>query len=173
MTTEDEVRKITTDLQSVTILVARLGTMQENSEKRIDTLTGVTQEAVNGMNRLNERMSATVGMERDIAGIKETLGERFGDIRAIRHDLNNVLTSMGGIPILNDKINENAKLLAAQGVKIEALETWRDKVDGAAGAVAIMGKVFWAVFGGAIITGIYVVVQYVASHVGVGNISGE
>ena len=37
-------------------------------------------------------------------------------------------------------------------------------MDGAAGAVEVLGKAFWAVFGAAILAGLYYVAQLVVAH---------
>src|SRR5206468_1617989 len=90
-----------------------------------------------------------------IATLREVMSDKTGDIRTIRHDLNNVLNAVTGLTLLNEKISEINKNIAAHGAKIEALEGWRDKAEGAAGAVKVMANIFWALFGGAIMTSVY------------------
>ncbi|AWM37011.1 hypothetical protein GobsT_50920 [Gemmata obscuriglobus] len=131
MTVEEDVRKNSKDIHELTVNVTRLATIVENSEKRHDSDMDVMKEAVQGISRLNERIGATVGMEKDIASMRETMAEQKGDIRTIRHDLNNALNAITGISIVNEKLNEATSTIAAQGAKIEGLESWRDKMDGA------------------------------------------
>jgi hypothetical protein len=159
MDLESEVRKNTTDINALTVNVTRIATLVENSEKRHDSDLEMMKEAVSGISRLNDRIGATVGMERDIAGIKDVLGEKTGDIRTIRHDLNNVLNAMNGITQLNDKIGDNAKATATLAAKVESLEAWRNKADGAGWAAAGLGKVMWSFFGAAVMALGYFVIR--------------
>ena len=168
MATEDDVKKNRADIHTLTVNVTRLATIVENAEKRHDTDMEVMKEAIRGISRLNERIGATVGMEKDIAGIRDTLAEQKGDIRTIRHDLNNALNAITGIAIVSEKLNEATAALAAQGAKVEGLESWRDRLDGsgvaglakrvddlerrdsrrdgAMGALASGARTFWSVF---------------------------
>lgn len=197
MAVDEDLRKNTQDIHALTVNVTRLATIVENAEKRTDTLMGVIQEAVTGINRLNERMGATVGMEKDIATMRDTMAEQKGDIRTIRHDLANAMNAITGIGIVNEKLNEATSTIAAQGAKIEGLESWRDKLDGAGvtglakrvddlekknsnheGQVtAITGtaKTFWSVFSGPIwaVVGAVAVWILTGMYGGKGPIGGE
>ena len=151
MAEADDLKTVTRDLQDVKVLVARISTMQENSEKRIDTLTDVTLDAVNGMNRLSERMTATVGMEKDIGAMRDTLSELKGDTRTLRHDMNNVANAIAGIAVVNEKLNEATSTIAAQGAKIEGIadrvskiETTNANRDGKEAGFQGAAKTFWS-----------------------------
>lgn len=155
------VQKNTDDIQTLVISVTKLSTMMENVEKRHDSDLGMIRDAVQGINSLQQKLSATLGMEKDISAVREMVLELKGDVRTARHDLNTALNVLQAVPILNEKILDvNAKLAAAI-VKVEALETWRDKVSGAASATGLIIKSAWAVFGAAILAIGYAVVQYV------------
>ena len=163
MTAEDDVRKNTQDIHTLTVNMTRLTTIVENSEKRHDSDMVMMKEAVQGISRLNERIGATVGMEKDISSMRDMLGELKGDTRTLRHDLNNALNAINGITALGEKLNEATSTIAAQGAKIEALESWRDRLDGAGGALKGVGSALWAVFGtGIIAIGFFVFRAYFA-----------
>lgn len=166
MTVEDDVKKNSADIQSLTVNMTRLAVIVENSEKRHDSDMGTIKEAVQGIQRLNERIGETIGMERDISAIKDTIAEKTGDIRTIRHDVNTILTALKAIEILNDKIAENAKLTAGHTAEIDALKAWRDRVDGATGAVKIVAYGFWLIFGSGIVAGGYFLIKLFVSNSG-------
>lgn len=151
MTVEDDVRKNSDDIHTLTVNVTRLATIVENSEKRHDSDFEMMKEAVKGISRLNERITATVSMEKDIAEMRGLIAEQKGDVRTIRHDLNNALNSLNGIGILGEKLNDATSAIAAQGAKIEALETWRNKLDGAGGALRLAGSALWALVGSGVV----------------------
>jgi len=147
MTTEEEVRKNTNDIHALTINVTRIATIVETSEKRHDSDMEMMKEAVRGISQLNERIGVTTGMERDITALRDLIAEQKGDLRTIRHDLNNALNALPAVGMVNEKLNEATSTIAAQGAKIEALESWRDKLDGAGGALKGVGAALWGVFG--------------------------
>lgn len=124
MTVEEDTRKNTNDIHALTVNVARLTTIVENAEKRHDSEMVTMKEAIQGINRLNERIG-------DVSGMRELVSELKGDVRTIRHDLTNAMNAINGISLVNEKLNDATSQIAAQGAKIEGLESFRDKLDGA------------------------------------------
>ena len=147
MALEQVVQQNTSDIKQLTINITRLATMMENSEKRHDGDMDDVKELTVGINKLTERINAVVNMEKDISAIRDALSDKTGDIRTLRHDLNNMANAMGGITLLNEKLNELSKTVAEQGVEISALKTWRNKMEGAGSAIKGMGAALWALMG--------------------------
>lgn len=137
---EQDLKQAQSDIQTLVVSVTKLSVMMENAEKRHDTDVKLISDAVKGINALQEKVATAINLEKDINIVRESLLELKGDIRTARHDLNTALNTLQAIPVMN-------KQLAEQAVKIEALETWRDEIKGAANAGAWIGRVLWAVFG--------------------------
>jgi len=104
------------------------------------------KRVANAIESLNERMNATVGMAKDIDTIKEKQSENKEDIRVIKHDLG----TLQAIPLLGEKIADNAKILAEHRVEITQLKAWREKVETTTGAYKRIASGMWVLFGGAI-----------------------
>ena len=161
---EAETRSNSKDIQALTVTVTRMVAMQENTEKRHDSSMETIKAAMSGIEQLNQRMSATIGMEKDIKTLTEQFSERTADIRTIRHDVNNINNAMNGMPILNDKIADNSRLIATINAKVETLETRCDKMDGAFAATRTMAIAFWAMFGTSIIGGVAYMIHFFATR---------
>lgn len=172
MEVQAQIRKNTDDIHALTVSVTKLTAIVENSEKRHDQDLDVIRQAVQGINDLNARMSATIGMEKDIGSLREMLGEKVADIRTIRHDLNTVMNALQGISIVSEKVNEASVRLADHEARINAIESWKDKIEGGATVIKTGGKWFWAVFGGVVTAIISGVLAFIFGG-GRGIISGE
>lgn len=134
---QDDIKKNTRDIHDLTVVVTRLATIVENSEKRHDSDMVMMREALGSISRLNERIGATLSIEKDIVSIRETLGDRTGDVRTLRHDLNTAMNALQLLPGMNEKI-------AIATGKIEAMEKWRDNFDGAKSATKTGVHALWA-----------------------------
>lgn len=161
----------TSDIQDLTINVTRLATMMENSEKQRDGDMQVLRDAAAGIARLNERISGMVGIEKDIAVLGNLANESKGDVRALRHDINGIMNTLQAMPLLSEKLSETNKVLAAHTSKIEALETWRDNFEGGKSALGWVANALWAVFGSAIMAGLYFFVKLFVAKTG-GDLPG-
>lgn len=169
----NQTEKNTNDIQELALSVTRLTTLVESSEKRRESDMQVFREAANGITRLNERIGGLVGIEKDIAVLTGFMSEQKADTRALRHDVNGLTNALQGIPILGEKVNDINKTLATHGAKIEALETWRDKFDGGRETAGWFVRGFWAIFGTAILTGLYFIVSLFVAKNGGPTIGGE
>ena len=168
-----QTQKNTDDIHHLSLSVERLTATVEASEKRREGDMQLFRDAANNLTKLNERIGALVGIEKDIAALTGFVNEQKGDLRTLRHDLNNISNAMQGMPVLGEKINEVNKTLAAHEAKIEALETWRDKFDGGRETVGWLVRGFWAVFGTGILAGLYMIVQLFMTKSGGPHIGGE
>jgi hypothetical protein len=156
---EATTEKNTNDIQALALQVTRVVTIVENSEKRHEGDVNMWREAIAGISKLNESVSKTLLLEKDVAAAKETMAELKSDIRVVRHDVGNLQNAQNAIPIHQAAI---AKLEA----KIIALEVIRDKISGGAMALGFGSKVLWTVFGGAIIAlGGYLIDTYMDRNV--------
>lgn len=131
MTEEDGLRKAQSDIQVLTNNMTRLTTIVEGEvENRKDDRV-LMKEMVQGFSGLNERISSLIGIERDIKSLTDVLTETKSDVRTLTHDMRDMKQGMGGIKILEEKISEITSVAAAHGAKIEGLESFRDRLDGA------------------------------------------
>lgn len=159
---EKDLKQAQTDIQTLVVSVTRLSVMMENAEKRHDSDIRLITDAVKGINNLQEKVAATLNMEKDITSVREAVLELKGDIRTARHDLNTALNTLQAIPLLQ-------KITAENRVKIEALETWRDEIKGAATATGTIIKGAWAVFGAAILGAAYFLAKLFFHNGGMDN----
>lgn len=182
MAEAEDIRKNTQDIHLLTVNVTRLATIVENSEKRHDSDLDIMKEAVQGIARLNDRIGATVGMEKDIASMRETMAEQKGDVRTIRHDLNSALNAVNGIGAVNEKLNDATSTIAAQGARIEGLadrvnniEKGNASRDGKVAGIQGAARTFWSVFSTPIWVAVTAVAVWVLSGMygGKGPIGGE
>lgn len=172
--TMQQTQRNTDDIHELTVNVTRLTSLVENSEKRRQEDAVVLRETAAGINKLGERIAGLVSLEKDIHALHQSLSDQRGDIRTLRHDLNNIAQAMNGMPILGEKAAEAARTLATHGAKIEALETWRDQLDGARGTLKWVGRALWAVFGSGILAVGYFILQLFLTGRGGGTgIGGE
>lgn len=169
----NQTEKNTSDIQELALSVTRLTTLVESSEKRRDGDMQVFREAATGITRLNERIGGLVGIEKDIAVLTGFISEQKADARALRHDVNGLTNTLQGIPILSEKISEVNKTLATHEAKIEALETWRDRIEGGKATANWIVRAFWAVFGTGIMAGLYFLAQLIITQKGGPTIGGE
>ena len=167
MDLEVETRKNTEATHQLTVTVTRLATLLESHEKLRVLDAEMIKRAVEGISALGERMNSTIGMEKDIASIKEKLAEKNDDIRTIRNDIDKLLSTAQAIAALTDDSNENAKAIVDIEGRLKTLEAWHDKVDGGAAAVKYIAYVFWTVFGSAILGALYYVARMYFTGVGV------
>lgn len=153
------------DIKTLVVSVTRLSVMMENSEKRHDADIKLITDAVRGINGLQEKVAATLNLEKDIAIVRDSLSEIKGDVRTTRHDLNNALQTLHALPVMQ-------KLIAEQGIKIEGLETWRDEIKGAASAAGAIAKGAWAIFGAGLLALGYSVLKIFFGSTGGGTGNG-
>lgn len=158
MDLEPQVAKNTADIAAVTNTVTRLATVQENAEKQRIEDRDMLRKLVDRLTDVSEKMGVTVVMQANIERLVEMQGELKGDLRALRHDHNNTKQAAQGLPILGDKLSEAERRVAALNVRgdalegrIAAVEAWRNKMDGAGGAIKTIGSAMWAVFGAGVL----------------------
>lgn len=168
-----QTQRNTDDIHQLSLSVAKLTATVEASDKRRENDMQLFRDAATNLTRLNERIGAMVGIEKDIAVLTGFVQEQKGDIRTLRHDLNSVANAMQGLPILGEKINEVNKTLATHEAKIEALETWRDKIEGGKATAGWIVRAFWAVFGTAILAGLGFIISLIVTKNGGPSIGGE
>lgn len=132
------------DIKQLTVTVTRIATIVENAENRYQNDIAVIRQAMENISKLNERFGSVVSMEKDI-------GTLTGDVRTIRHDLNNVINGMKAIDILATRVTDNEKDISSHEARITNIETWKNQHDGATGAFKGIAKALWAVFGTGIV----------------------
>jgi hypothetical protein len=158
MDTQAQTYKNTADINALAVTVTRITTLMEANEKlRMNDLE-VIRKMADGIDTLNQRIGAVVGLDKDISVIKEQARENKENIRVLSHDMNTANNVLGILPSINERLT---KAEARQ----EASEKWQDKVDGATTAIKYAVYVFWAVFGTAILAGLYYFMDmYFTSH---------
>lgn len=187
MNLEEDVRSNTRDIQALTNTVTRLVAMHESAEKRHETDMVTIRDAVKSIQDLNQKMTATIGMQKDIEGMTEKMAECREEIRVLRHDVRSfesvselvsivnreVAEARSKITSLERTVGDNARRIeklteqmsdvtsnqASAQTEIKALTAWKDKVEAATGAVKGVGKAFWAVFGAGILGVGYFILQ--------------
>lgn len=76
----------------------------------------------------------------EMAGMRETLGEVKGQLRELIHTSNNTAQKVDGLAALVLAMQNLPTLVAAIDVRITALETERNRRDGATGVVGAIMK---------------------------------
>lgn len=177
---EEQTYKNSEDIHELTVSVTRIATIQENSEKRRDRDMEMFREAVTSINKLNERVSGYISMEKDIATLRELLSEKMSDIRTIRHDVNNMSNTLTGLPIINEKLGDASKAIAervkvdeAIDARVIALEAWKNKAEGGALAIKTGAIALWSMGGSMIITLLWSFLKSYFSQKTGGVIGGE
>lgn len=160
MDLEKQVETNVSDIKELTVQMTRLATIVEQTEKNRATDTLAIHDVAQSMNLLNDKIGNALSMSKDIEAIRATLAERTQELGGVRHDIKNALQALQTIPLLKEKTNEIDKAVGILQTQIGALNTWRDKADGAGDAVKLMASVFWTMFGGLIVAGVIWVVKH-------------
>lgn len=144
----EDVKQNTADIKELVQQVTRVATLVESAEKRHEQDMSVLRELFEKVNGLNQRMGATIGLEKDIAAIRETTieikGKLEAETRTLRHDLNTALNVQQAVPIHGQKITRLE-------TEVAALNKWKDEFTGAAKASGAWVKTIWAVLGTAVL----------------------
>lgn len=156
---EQQTQQNTKDIHTLTIQVNKLATIVEFAEKHHESDRQDMRDVVSGLKGLNEKIGA-------LANLQEKIGLMTGEIGKLRHDIKNLENAQSGIPMLRDKLTYNEKGVADHETRLAAIEKWRDRKDGAAGAVNWLLHGFWAVFGSAILAVVGFVLWLFFNHKG-------
>lgn len=140
MEIEVETRQNTRDISALAINVTRLTTLVESGEKRHAEDRQTMRDIFDGLKTLNDKIGGVTAMQDKIAELSSQLG-------GIKHDIKNLDSVMQGLPMVKKDVVENEKAIAAHDTRLDALELWKNKHDGATGAVKVFIHVLWAVFG--------------------------
>lgn len=159
MSLREEVRKNASDIHVLTVNITKLTTVVESAEKRRDSDMAILSKAVDNISGLKEHMGQALGIEKDITELRSALAELKGDIRTVRHDLNNATNAISGIALLGEKVNGLSSDFTTVQDKVNSFEKWKDKIDGAGGALKGVGSALWAVFGAATLAVCYFVLK--------------
>lgn len=143
MEVEFEVRQNTRDIANLTNTVTRVATLVESGEKRHEEDRQSMRDIYGSLKQLNEKIGNFTGMQDKVTDISTQMG-------GLRHDVKNLENGMQAIPLLKNKEVENEKFISNHELRIAELEKFKNKHDGATGAVRIMIHGVWAVFGGMI-----------------------
>ena len=98
---------------------------------------------VSELKSLNDKITSMAGVQKEMS----TLG---GEVGKLRHDLRNAENAINGMPLLQKMITENQNKIAALTAQTAELMKWKDKHEGAAGAIASAAKALWTLFGGGV-----------------------
>lgn len=145
MEVEFEVRQNTRDIANLTNTVTRVATLVESGEKRHEEDRQSMRDIFSGLKQLNDKIGNFTGMQEKVVDISTQMG-------GLRHDVKNLEQGMQAIPLLKNKEVENEKFIGNHELRIAELEKFKNKHDGATGAVRLMIHVLWAVFGSVITT---------------------
>lgn len=143
MEVEVETRQNTRDISALTNTVTRLATIVEQSEKRNDEDRGTMREIFSNLKGLNDKVGVFTTVSEKVSALSEQQG-------ALRHDIKNIQQGMQALPLLKNREGELDKFVAGHEIRLKTIETWKDKHDGAAGAIKIVIHLLWAVFGSGI-----------------------
>lgn len=146
-----QLNKNTEDIGLLAVNMATLTEVVKNSEKRHEEAMDGVKEAVQGIQKLHEKVASMVVLEKEVTTLKEQMSELRADVRVVKHDLAGTTTTANGLAEHFKSIND----------KVTELKTWKDQTMGAVTATGILGKVFWALFGGFIVTGLGAIVYFV------------
>lgn len=146
MTIEDDVKGHTAEIKEMVTTVTRLATIVEGMEKtRLEDRSDL-KDAIKGIDGLKDQIGKALNMVADLAQCKE-------DVRLARHDVNTALNSLQALPLLNDRT------IKLEG-KVETLEKWQDRFDGASKTITAIIYGLWIVGGTGILSLIFFVLKW-------------
>lgn len=151
---EYKLDKNTEDINSLAVNMATLTEIVKNSEKRHEEAMDGVKEAVQGIQKLHEKVASMVILEKEVSTLKESISELKADQRVLKHDLSNTTTTTNGLA-------ENFKTVITD---VSVLKSWKDQTTGAVAATGALGKFFWTLFGGTITTGIGVIIYLIVLY---------
>lgn len=164
-----EIKKNTSDIQALTLQMTRLATIVEQTEKNRDKDGASIHEVAQSIASMNEKIGSALSMSKDILAIREKLAERSQELSGLRHDVKNIDQALQAIPLLKEKVSQIDKQQGIDRTDIDALQKWRDQIDGGGRALKGMAIALWTMFGGVIIGGAFWLIEHFTGA----KISGE
>lgn len=152
--TDPQTQQNSADIKELTISVTRVVTMVESSEKRHDGDMEVVKRLALGIEQMTEKMSILPMLNEKVTNTMASLqaqGERL-ERMSLKIESN------------TKDITNQGKQVATVETQVGALETWRNKLDGAGGAIKGIAYVLWAIFGTALVSGGYFLIQFCIEH---------
>lgn len=137
MNVEQETRQNTKDIASLAATVGKLATVFEYSEKAHEkdrrNLEAITAE----LRTLNDKLTGMNGVQKEI-------GTLMGEVGKLRHDIKNMEQPLAAIPLIKEALAGADKKSSDHEIRIDFLEKWKERSDGATGAVKIIIHMLWA-----------------------------
>ncbi|MDB5490369.1 MAG: hypothetical protein JWO78_218 [Micavibrio sp.] len=134
MDIDERVYNTETNISALTGAVKELAVMAKNAEERHTEDRTTMKDAIVAMSELKDKITAAIGMEKDIKILREKMFEQKTEVDK---DISSITSN-----------------IAALQTDMDNIKTWKSEITGGAAALGIGAKVFWIVLGGAITTGI-------------------
>lgn len=154
--------KNTTSISELTNQVVRIATIVENAEKRHGDDLLTIKDAISSVNKLSEKVSQALLLEKDFMQQKETIADLKSVVKVAE---NNITTLQQDNTQNKFDITSLQKSNSELKAKVEALEVIRDRMAGAGEAVSIGAKILWTLFGGGVTTlAIFLLTSFFNGH---------
>ncbi len=132
-----ETRQNTKDIAALAATVDKLATVFQYAEKAHEEDRKDLKEITTELRTLNEKLS---GMN----GVQKELGALTGEVGKLRHDLKTAETVLQAVPLIKESLVSSSEKSDEQERRIDGLEKWKERTDGAAGAVRVIIHAIWA-----------------------------
>lgn len=132
--------------------VDKLSILYENSLADRKDDRDIMKDVAGKLSHIGDRMTALIGIEKDISANKE-------EVRVARHDIENLKQAQMALPLLKDGLTKLEKETQEKITALKAdlkicsndvttMKNDKIKSDGAKEAIGKAGVIFWSIFGG-------------------------
>jgi chromosome segregation ATPase len=137
MPLDEETRQNTRDIASLAATVGKLATTVEYTEKSHEEDRKSVKELATELRTLNDKLGS-------MNGVQKELGTLAGEVGKLRHDLKNTEQAQQAIPLIKEYVAKVDKQVADHETRVDILEKWKERSDGATGAVRVIIHALWA-----------------------------